>query len=65
MEDQEAVDICSQYLDDDDLVEEASARLRDIAYFRGSGDNISVMVIQPISGIDLKVFQKKEKCIIS
>eukprot|EP01129_Flabellula_baltica_P015588 TRINITY_DN799_c0_g2_i2.p1 TRINITY_DN799_c0_g2~~TRINITY_DN799_c0_g2_i2.p1 ORF type:complete len:392 (+),score=86.93 TRINITY_DN799_c0_g2_i2:999-2174(+) len=65
MDDQEAVDICDQFLSGEDWdIEDACIRLRDVAYNRGSTDNISVMVIKPLS-LEEVPKKSKDKCIIS
>ena len=46
--DQEAVDVVAGFLEQHD-VERAAARLRDVAYARGSQDNITLMVIKLLS----------------
>eukprot|EP01129_Flabellula_baltica_P003223 TRINITY_DN13032_c0_g1_i1.p1 TRINITY_DN13032_c0_g1~~TRINITY_DN13032_c0_g1_i1.p1 ORF type:complete len:430 (+),score=70.71 TRINITY_DN13032_c0_g1_i1:50-1339(+) len=48
VEDEEATQICKQFIEEGDLLS-ASERLRDVSYFRGSTDNISVLVITPIT----------------
>jgi len=64
--DEEAIIICNQYLNgQDNLIEEAAQRLRDISWYRGSTDNISVMILRTLpEGL---VIQKKSKnrCIVS
>lgn len=52
--DEEAVDIAAYVLQRDYQPEEAAKRLRNIAYGRGSTDNITVLVVvlqSPIAGL--------------
>jgi len=65
--DEEAIIICNQYLNsEDNLIEEAAKRLRDISWYRGSTDNISVMIIRPLPDIlNLVNNKRKNRCIVS
>jgi len=66
--DEEAIIICDQYLNNEEnLVEEVAQRLRDIAWHRGSTDNISVMIIRSLPDILDHVYKKKSRsrCIIN
>eukprot|EP01121_Diplochlamys_sp_Union-15-3_P015210 TRINITY_DN4978_c0_g1_i2.p1 TRINITY_DN4978_c0_g1~~TRINITY_DN4978_c0_g1_i2.p1 ORF type:complete len:270 (+),score=43.28 TRINITY_DN4978_c0_g1_i2:35-811(+) len=49
--DQEAVDIVMPFIHD---CESACKRLRDVAYARGSTDNISAMLIRPLSSSEIR-----------
>lgn len=51
--DQEAVDIVNEMVKKYD-VEKAASKLRDIAYSRGSTDNITVMVVRFLNRYDIE-----------
>jgi len=55
LSDQEAVDIAMPYVKPGYYdCEQASKRLRDVAYARGSTDNISLMIIRPLTPAEIK-----------
>jgi len=62
MSDEDAIEIADQFVGIESFCLEAANRLRDVAYYRGSKDNISVVVIQKN-----EIFQNdnyKSKCIL-
>lgn len=54
LSDQEAVDIAVDMIKNHD-VEKAATRLRDVAYSRGSNDNITVMVLMFLDQYDIEL----------
>jgi serine/threonine protein phosphatase PrpC len=57
LEDQEAVDIISPFLKDHEI-EKACARLRNVAYARGSTDNVTAVVIQLLDQEEITALKK-------
>ena len=60
LEDQEAVDIITPYLKQHE-VEKACSRLRNVAYARGSTDNVTVVVIQLLDQEQITALKKSGK----
>jgi len=66
MSDQEAVDIAKYYIENAD-VEQACKRIRNVAYARGSTDNITVIIIKFLVGDERQAVapsSKKSWCVV-